>query len=135
MIIIYILLPNLIHNLCMYYFTILWIIISHESKLLVIFFPHEGDIWANNQENVSSSLFCIFLMTGLMVGLRNIVLKLSVSRLIGLYEIIKGAILLRFCLFFLLPDKIYCRWRIMAWVLKIVQMSWDVSPATLRALA
>jgi len=62
----------------------------------VIFFPHEGDIWANNQENVSSSLFCIFLMTGLMVGLRNIVLKLSVSRLIGLYEIIKGAILLRF---------------------------------------
>lgn len=86
-IIIYILLPNLIHNLYTYYFTILWIIISHENKLLlVIFFPHEGDTWANNQENVSSSLFCIFLMAGLMVGPRNLVLKLSVNGLIGLYE-------------------------------------------------
>lgn len=44
-------------------------------------------------------------------------------------------ILLRFSLFFLLPDKIYYRWRVLAWVLKIGQISWDVSPAILRAQA
>ena len=42
---------------------------------------------------------------------------------------------LRFSLYFLSPEKICCRWRVLAWMLKTAQVSWDVSPATLRAQA
>lgn len=64
-----------------------------------------------------------------------LLIKIWLLRTVQVTLKIFRAILLRFSLFFLLPDKIYCRWRILAWVLKIVQKSWDVSPATLRPQA
>lgn len=73
-------------------------------------------------------LFCFWMFYFALVKiwlLRRVQVTLKIFR----------AILLRFSLFFLLPDKIYYRWRVLAWVLKIGQISWDVSPAILRAQA
>lgn len=40
---------------------------------------------------------------------------------------------LRFSLYFLSPEKICCRWRVLTWMLQTAQVSWDVSPATQSA--
>lgn len=64
-----------------------------------------------------------------------LLVKIRLLRIVQVTLKIFRVILLRFSLLFLLADKIYCRWRVLAWVLKIAQMSWDVSPAILRAQA